>query len=159
MIIKTKEFSFPKAEYLKILVNNSLRRNMWSVVFMILIAGYAIFQGTGGYAMFKGTQGWVNILLAALPVVFFSYLVFRCWIHVNSKKNDAFFKDRFFEIDDKTLSARFPDGSSTKIIIDDILRVVKKSGFYQLFLSKKSFIYIPLSAFKTNGDIEKFDFY
>jgi hypothetical protein len=113
----------------------------------------------GGYGIFKGIKGWTNILLIALPFMFFSYLVFRCWIHMNSKKNGLFFKERFFEIDDKSLTAKFPDGSSNKIMIDDILRVVKKSGSYQLFLSKKSFIYIPLSAFKTSGDIDKFDFY
>ena len=150
MTIKTKEFSFPKVEYLKILVMNSLRRNVWASVFMILV---------GGYGTLQRLKGWTNILLIALPFLFLSYLVMRCWIHLNSKKNTLFFKERFFEIDERTLICRFPDGSSNKILIDDILRVVKKSGFYQLFLSKKSFIYIPLTAFRTNGDIEKFDFY
>ncbi len=150
MLIKTKEFSFPKIEYLKILVVSSLRKNTWTVVFLILV---------GGYGIFKGVEGWTNILLIALPFAFFSYLVLRSWIHMNSKKNKWFFQERFFEIDDKSLICRFPDGSSQKILLAEIVRVVKKSGYYQLFLSKKSFIYIPWKAFKTNGDIDKFDFY
>jgi hypothetical protein len=150
MIIKTKEFSFPRIEYLKILVFNTLRRNTWAVIFLILV---------GGYGIFRGVAGWTNILLIAMPFAFFSYLVLRCWLHMNSKKNKWFFRERFFEIDDKSLTCRFPDGGSQKILMSDILRVVKKSGYYQLFLSKKSFIYIPWNAFKTSGDMDKFDFY
>jgi hypothetical protein len=150
MFIKTKEFTFPKIEYLKILVFNTVRRNMWAVIFLILV---------GGYGIFKGVAGWSNILLIAMPFAFFSYLILRCWIHMNSKKNKMFFRERHFEIDDQSLICRFPDGASQKIMMSEILRVVKKSGFYQLFLSKKSFVYIPWSAFKTKGDMDKFDFY
>lgn len=150
MIIKTKEFTFPKIEYLKILVFNTVRRNTWAVIFLILV---------GGYGIFKGVAGWTNILLIAMPFAFFSYLILRCWIHIKTKTNKLFFRERFFEIDEKSLTCRFPDGATQKILMGEIVRVVKKSGYYQLFLSKKSFVYIPWSAFKTSGDMDKFDFY
>jgi hypothetical protein len=123
---------------------------MWAVVFMIMVSIYGVFKGVGG---------WANLLLIALPVGFFSYLILRCWIHMNTKKNKWFFRERLFEIDEKSLTCRFPDGNSQKIVMNEIVRVIKKSGYYQLFLSKKSFVYIPWSAFKTSGDMDKFDFY
>ncbi|HBE79699.1 MAG TPA: hypothetical protein DDW65_18270 [Firmicutes bacterium] len=147
-MIKTKEFAFPKLVYLGILVKNSLKRSLWALVFLIAIAAYQATKGTSK----------TTFLVAALPVIYLSYVVIRCWIHSNSKKtNQLFFRERVFEIDDQTIMIGFKQGAATKIEINNIARVVKNSSYYLLFLNKKQFIYAPLSAFRTAGDIARFD--
>jgi hypothetical protein len=146
-MIKTKEFSFPKQVYWKILTKNSLRRSLWALVFLIAIA---IYQVTKGLSI-------TLILLWALPVIYVSYITVRCRIHANSKTNPKFFKERVFEIDNQTIDVILKDGGTSTIQISNIARVVKNSRYYLLFLNKKQFIYAPLSAFRTPGDINAFD--
>lgn len=146
-MIKTKEFPFPKSIYIKILVFNSLKRSLWAFVFMIVLAGY---QATKGPSL-------TLLLIAVLPVLLLSYIVFRCWMHSNTKTHRLFFKERTFEINSKDIDIILKDGSTSKIQINDIARVVKNSSYYLLFLTKKQFIYVPLSAFKTPGDVNGFD--
>jgi hypothetical protein len=147
-MIKTKEFAFPKLVYLRILVKNSLKRSLWALVFLIAVAAY---QATKGPSK-------TTFLVAVLPIIYLSYVVIRCWIHSNSKKTSPlFFKERVFEIDDQTIMIGFKQGASTKIEIPKIARVIKNSQYYLLFLNKKQFIYVPLSAFRTPGDIARFD--
>jgi hypothetical protein len=146
-MIKTKEFSFPKSIYRKILIANSLKRSLWALVFLVIIAFYQSTKGPSSMLLF----------LSALPVVYLSYLVVRCCIHANSKVHRLFFKERVFEVDNQNIDIIFKDGTASKIQINNIARVVKNSRYYLLFLTKKQFIYVPLFAFRTPGDINNFD--
>ncbi len=146
-MIKTKEFPFPKSIYIKILALNSLKRSLWAFVFMIVVA---VYQATKGPSL-------TLLLIAALPVLLLAYIIFRCWMHSNSKTNRLFFEERTFEINSKDIDIVLKDGPTSKIQINDIARVVKNSSYYLLFLSKKQFVYVPLSAFRTPGDINSFD--
>jgi hypothetical protein len=146
-MIRTKEFTFPKFEYMKILIKNSLKRSLWAFAFLILIACY---QATKGPSL-------MLLLLIGLVFVFLSYIVVRCWMHSNSKNHRLFFKERVFEINSQTIDIVFKEGTTSTIQIGKIARVVKNSKCYLLFLTKKQFIYVPLSAFKTPGDINGFD--
>jgi type VI protein secretion system component VasK len=147
MLIKTKKFQFPKFLYFSILLKSALSRSGWII---LLVFSMAVYQGV------KGVNSTV-LILGALPLIFFLYLVIRCWFHASSKKNELFYKERFFEIDDDYLVSFLEDGTINKIKINNIARVVKKSGSYRLFLTRKQFVYIPLNAFRTNGDINRFD--
>jgi hypothetical protein len=147
MIIKTQKFQFPKYLYFSILLKSALARSGWII---LLVFSMAVYQGV------KGINSTV-LILGALPLAFFLYLVIRCWIHASSKKNALFYKERFFEIDTEYLVSFLEDGTTNKIKINNIARVVKKGGSYRLFLTRKQFIYIPLNAFRTNGDINRFD--
>jgi hypothetical protein len=147
MLIKTTKFQFPKSLYFSILLKSALSRNGWII---LLVFSMAVYQGV------KGINSTI-LVLGALPLAFFLYLVIRCWIHASSKKNELFYKERFFEIDDEYLVSFLEDGTTNKIKINNIARVVKKGQCYRLFLTRKQFIYIPFNAFRTKGDINRFD--
>ena len=147
MLIKTNKFQFPKFLYFSILFKSALTRSGWIILLMFSMA---VYQGV------KGINSTV-LILGALSVAYFLYLMIRCWIHASSKKNELFYKERFFEIDDQYLVSFLEDGTTNKIKINNIARVVKKGGSYRLFLTRKQFVYIPLSAFRTAGDINRFD--
>jgi hypothetical protein len=147
MLIKTKEFQFPKSLYFMILFKSSLTKSWWIVA---LLASMAVYQGVKGFSKSL-------LLLGGLAMVFPSYLVIRCWVHASSKKNRLFFKERSFEIDYQFLISRFPDGTENKIKLDTIIGVRKKKKAYHLFISKRQFIYLPYSAFYSDKDINYFE--
>ena len=147
-MIKTKEFPFPKSVYLKILIKNSIKRSLWALAFLVIVASYQATKGPSA----------MLLLLGALPVAYLSYIILRCWMHSNAKTNRLFFKERSCEIDDQTIRIVFKEGTDSTIQIVKIARVVKNAQYYLLFLNKKQFIYVPLIAFKTPGDMAKFDF-
>lgn len=146
-VIQTKEFAFTKEQYFEILFRNSLKKNWWASVFLLVIAGYQLSKGLS----------LITWLLTALPFVFLGYLAVRSWTHVISKQNKLFFKKRAFEIDDQNLTCRFTDGGINKIELKKIIRVIKGKKYYQLFLSKKQFIYLPLKAFHSSEDLNRFE--
>ncbi len=147
-MIKTKEFPFSKPIYLKILVKNSLKRSVWALVFLVAIVAYQATKGPSTTLLF----------ISALPLIYLSYLMMRCWRHSNAKTHRLFFRERGFEIDEQTIRIVFKDEIPIEIRIAKIARVVKNNQYYLLFLDKKQFVYVPLTAFKTPGDMERFDF-
>ncbi|HEX2953726.1 MAG TPA: YcxB family protein [Bacillota bacterium] len=146
MVIKTKEFTFPRTLYISILIQEQLRRSWWAGVFLV---GIAVYQST--------QKNSLGALWLAFPAAYFGYILLRCWMHANAKKNQLFFGKRHFEVDEKFIYCRFSEGTVNKIVINDIARVVKNRQFYRLFLNKKQFVYLPVNAFKTTGDMQRFD--
>ena len=144
--IKTKEFEFPRPLYLAILVEDTLRRSWWAALFLV---GIAVYQSTRPNSM--------GALWLVFPAAYFIYVLIRCWIHLTSKKNPLFFTMRRTEIDDRFITFTFSQGTVNKIEINKIARVVKNRQYYRLFISKKQFVYLPLNAFRTPGDVRLFD--
>lgn len=153
MVIKTKDFSFSKYQYFGILLWDLLRKNWWALGFLVVVLGYQLVQDS----KHTGGSSTVILILSALPVLFLAYFILRSWVHTNSKQNKLFFAERTFEIDQHFLTILFEDGSVNKILINNIVRVIKNFKYYRLFLSKKQFIFLPLSAFKRADDIKRFD--
>lgn len=145
-MIKTKEFVFPRTLYLSILIQEQLQRSWWAGVFLVGITVYTSTQ--------KNSLGPWSLLL---PMIYLAYIFMRCWMHTNSKKNQLFFAERHFEVDNQFINCHFVQGTVNKIAINDIARVVKNRRFYRLFLNKKQFVYLPVDVFKTPGDMERFD--
>lgn len=147
MAIQTKEFRFTKAVYFRNLLDNYLQRSRWAVFFLGFVVIYAAWRG-------ERRTLWICLGFAlSYPI----YILIRCFFHINSKRNRLFFAERYFVIDNQFITGYFHDGSTNRIRLSSIVRVIKKSGYYQLFISRSRFIYIPLSCFKSPQDIERFD--
>jgi len=152
MVIRTKEFTFTKQQYFGILFRNILSKSWWAIGFLIVIFIYQLYKTEQHPAPVM-----VNLILGALPVIFFSYLALRAWLHATAKKNRLFYAERVFEIDNQSLTIYFKNGTVNKILITDIVRVIKNLKYYRLFLSKKQFIFLPLDVFQRVDDINRFD--
>lgn len=147
MAIQTNEFRFTKTIYFRNLVASYVQKSWWAIFFLGFVVIYAAYQG-------ELRTLWICIGIAlSYPI----YILIRCYIHINSKRNRLFFAERYFVIDSQFITGYFHDGSTNRIKLSNIVRVVKKSGIYQLFISKKQFIYLPLSCFRSSKDIESFD--
>ena len=152
MVIKTKEFCFTAPEYFRIILKNAMKRSWWVIVLLFSMAVYEASR-----------SGLTRPLLymAALAAVYPLYIILRCWLAVHNKKNTQFFKERYFEIDQQSLGVFFKNGTGvpTQVKLENIFRVVKRKQGYQLFLSRKQFMYLPLSAFRSQDESNRFDFW
>ncbi len=147
MKLRTKTFSFTKPIYFQILSKNTLKRNWWMLAMIGAFAGYQVTKAQWETALWIGLSA----------VVFFAFLMYRCWRHANRKTNPLFYADRHFEVDNQLLNCKFKNGALNQIKLADIRRVIKTPGHYELYLNKKSFIFLPLQAFQSAQDITAFE--
>jgi hypothetical protein len=146
-MIITEKFTFPKIEYFKILLQNTIKKCWWVLAILIVMIAYGAIK--------ESSQ--VTILLSILPLIYILYLVIRCWLHACSKKNKLFYQERYFEVNNHSIICHFNEGTTNEIKLCKIARVIKNPKYYRLFLSKKHFIYIPLAVFRSINDINEFD--
>ena len=147
MKLRTKLFPFTKQIYYSILFKNSVKRNWWVLV---LTFSFAVYQYT------KEGFGRTFLIVFGLAVIFSIYLMVRCLRHVAAKKNRLFYADRYFEIDNQVINCRFTDGSSNQVKLNTIRRVVRTPHHFELYVGKKQFIYLPVSAFENERDYNIF---
>lgn len=67
------------------------------------------------------------------------------------------FLNRFCEIDDNYFTINYDDGSLDKLNFNHFLKVVRRSEHYLLYVTKISFQYVPIRAFNSEEDINKFE--
>ena len=147
MHIKTKEFQLTKGEYFNIITLKYFKRKWWLFILLFLIAGLLWLLGRFYIALF------INVFTIIYPI----FLIVFFWIYSNSKKNKIFYTKRFYEVDNEFLSAYLEDGSLQKIKLDNIIKVVKTSKYYLLYISITQFFYIPFNAFNNEEELNNFD--
>jgi len=149
MQIVTNEFQFTKQQYFQVLVKSSFRRGAWiDLLIMAFAVQEIVTKGLTKSAAFMG----------GFAVIYPLYLVVSSWLFANKKShNELMFRERYFEINDQEMTVHFKKGPSEKLSLSNITMVKKKPQSYELFLSKKQMIQLPLAAFKDRGQIEDFE--
>ncbi|TES90770.1 MAG: hypothetical protein E3J87_09290 [Candidatus Cloacimonadota bacterium] len=147
MNIKTKEFQLTKGEYFNIITLKYFKRKWWLFILLFLIAGLLWLLG----------RFYIALFIFVFTVIYPIFLIVFFWIYSNSKKNKIFYTKRFYEVDNEFLSAYLEDGSLQKTKLDNIIKVVKTSKYYLLYISITQFFYIPFSAFNNAEELKSFD--
>lgn len=147
MNIKTKEFQLTKGEYFNIITLKYFKRKWWLFILLFLIAGLLWFAG----------RFYIALFITVFAIIYPIFLIIFFWIYCNSKKNKIFYTKRFYEVDNEFLSAYLEDGSLQKTKLDNIIKVVKTSKYYLLYISITQFFYIPFNAFKNEEELKIFD--
>jgi len=150
MIIKSKEYQVTKKELYKIGAVNYFKKILIFALIYFVIFGAAIFFGLVN-------MGWLITVILIFFVAMPLFVAISLLFYVNSKENKIFFKKRYFEIENNFLINHLDDGSSGRINIDNIIKVIKTAKYYLLYVSAIQFHYLPKSAFLSAEDIEKFD--
>jgi YcxB-like protein len=148
MLIRTHEFRMTEQEYFKVTAYNFLRQRWWLMA--LLVGAAALHALRGGVSV-------MSVLTIGLVVLYPVYVAAYLWYYANSKQNRLFFEERFIEIDGEFVTGRLNDGSVAKTKWDHIVKVIRTSSSYLLYLSKSQFIYIPVDAFDTEDDLELFE--
>jgi hypothetical protein len=97
----------------------------------------------------------ISVVFAVLGIYMLTYvgLIFYSMI---LKDNKALFKKKFYEIDDTFIVGYGSDGEMSKVPFSHVIRILEAPGYYLLFVSKDSFLYIPFEAFYTTEDRNSF---
>ena len=106
-----------------------------------------------------GIAGVVRSLYTwlAFGVLYAVILIASCLVMAYAKNNQGVLKARYCEIDDDFFSTYLLDGSMSKVRWDNIVRVLKTARYYLLYLSRASFLYLPVTAFATEEDRTNFE--
>ena len=151
MQIRTKEFNVSPKELRQILINFYVPQLksmaiLYTTILLIALAAYFIFYSSV-FLLLLGAATLVMAIALAVPFI----------QNVKKQQNNLQFQQRHCEIDDEFISTFFEDGSSDKIKLDNFRRVVRKSGYYFLYLTKVQFYYVPIAAFHSEDDLKDFN--
>lgn len=140
MNIKTKEFSLSKKDFFVIITLGYLKSRWWLIILLLLLWLYknAIFIGL-------------------LTFFYIFWIILYCWVYANSKKNKIFFQKSYYEIDKDFITGYLEDGGIDKLKLSNIIKIVKTSKYFLLYISKTQFIYLPLNVFTCQEDINNFN--
>jgi len=98
---------------------------------------------------------WIIYVLGVIAYLLSLPLFFRV-----QKQNSALnFKNRCCEIDESFFTVFYEDGSISKLNYAHYIKVIKKSNYYFLYITKAQFHYIPIAAFESEKDIHRFELF
>jgi hypothetical protein len=142
--IITKPFQPTRQELFKVLMENSLKR---TPLIFILLAFLVVIEALQG----------VFLMAAWFAALFLLLLALSCWRHTSPKYAKTLLMERYYEIDENFFTGYLSDGSLDKINWGNVTKVVRAPRSYHLYLSRASFIYVPIIAFASEQDRTSFD--
>ncbi|WP_242132977.1 YcxB family protein [Aestuariivivens marinum] len=143
---QTKPYSLTKGIYTKIILLKRLKAYWWLYIIMFFL-GLFHLQAFGQDKL----TDFLAIFLLIYPISVFVYLYF--W--TNSKGHNPIFKEMNLSFDDSFLYFKRED-SESKLNPKIIKKIISKSDYWLLYISKAQFIYIPKHIFNSNEDLESF---
>lgn len=148
MYIKTREFKITEKELCWILTKKYLL-NRRSTILFFAVMGFLglIFDSHSGLAPF------LNYCL----FVFILHLVFFPLIIKMQCRNKFNYKNKYFEIDSDLIIAYYQDGISMEFKFTNFTKAIKIFNSYFLYLAPGVFHYLPLAAFYSENDPNKFE--
>lgn len=142
-MIKTKKIQLTTSTFFSTLLNVYLKKRWWLIIWILIIG---ILVSTGKRR--ESTEIFIMIFSFAYPFV----IAFQYWRFANSKDNKVFLLEREYEISNDKIIGTLSDGTSSTILIEHFVKVLKLKTSFLLYISKTQFIYIPKDAFKTEAD-------
>ena len=146
MPIRTSRFRLSRAKYFKILLRNYVARRWWLIGALVIPCLVSVKFGRDNSSYF----------LAFAVLLVPAYILGLYLKHALSRENKIFFEQRRCEIDQEFLTCSLDDGSSEKLRWSHIVRVVRRSDYWLLYISGSQFIYLPDYSFEYDGDREAF---
>jgi hypothetical protein len=145
----------PKSTYIKIaILNRHYEYGRRIGLVLLLLTLVALFGHFG-----LDEPNYLSILLGAWLLVltaeiFIILAILRIAYH---KDNKPYFQSRYMEIDDDSITAYLADGTQLKYKLSNIVKVRTIANAYIIMVSANQFLYLPMNAFKSKEDREKFE--
>ncbi len=142
-MIKTQKIQLTANTLFSTLLNVYFKKRWWLIIWILIIG---ILVSTGKKR--ESTEIFIMIFSFAYPFV----IAFQYWRFASSKDNKVFLIEREYEIFDNKIIGTLSDGTSSTILIEHFIKVIKLKTSFLLYISKTQFVYIPKDAFKTEAD-------
>ena len=146
-MIQTEKFILTSSKYFQIMLRNYFRRMIWLWSILILFLLFGIFIGD------------IDIILFVIPLALFLliFIVLFSWHYAYSKRNNIFFRERYYDIDEDFITGYLDEGTTSKINIKSIINLRKTKEYFLLYISKAQYFYLPFSCFKSEADLIEFE--
>jgi len=147
MKIETAEFGLTKKEMLQLLAANYLKRKWWILLLLAAVLPWA----------------WQMMGRPSLELALVAVAVFLVWVpaellrHVFLPRNKRLYLKRRHEFDDEWIFTRACDDSIGKAKWSSVTAVSRTGNHFLIYVSKKQFLVVPRSAFRTDGDLRDFE--
>lgn len=145
-MIKTKPVKLTPKQYFKIIMSNYLRRRLWLYIIVWLLTILLIFIKFDTF----------TIVMIVFSIVYPVALVIMYRRFAYSKENKIAFIERYYELDDKKMTAFLEDGTINPYKLEYITRIQKNKAYWLLYISKTQFIYFPINCFNSEEDFKYF---
>lgn len=154
MQITTGEIKMTPNLLFGIAIRRHFEEKKWLMVaYPVGLFGYLFLMNVAtNYARYLGIIGF-GLMLAVLLYVLTYY-----WQHTHSGDNASFFLSRFYEFDRFFIRTKVEDGSQGSYRWDSIVKLTETASYYLLYTTRTKFMYIAKSAFKTQGDLQSFNY-
>jgi hypothetical protein len=146
---ETKPFSQDKKTYFSIVLNTAIKKRWWMYLLVLLVSLANIY-----YYVVAGRSSHL-----VWSLVGFGYLLFiliHLYIFAHSKDKDEFLSEKQLFFNDDAVRLEESSGGFGEIPYTRIKKVVDKSNFWMLYLSKNQFLYVPKDIFYSETDFERF---
>jgi hypothetical protein len=149
MNIKTKRYTITPKQLKKMLIINYLKQmKILLIILLIFWLLIVILSITG--------QGSSQSMILPITTAIIYLLIIPLFINVN-KLPKLNFLERYCEIDRDYFAVFYEDGSIVKLKFEHFIGAIKQGEFYFLYMAKGQFHYLPIAAFESESDINRFD--
>ena len=142
-MIKTKKIQLTPNTFFLILLNVYFKKKWWFIVLQLTI---------GLFFLVAERREPIEIFIIVLTLGYPPLIAVQYWRFANSKENKIFLLERDYEIFDDKVIGNLSDGTSSTILIEHFVKVIRLQTSFLHYISKNQFIYIPKNAFKTEAE-------
>ncbi|OUL31690.1 hypothetical protein BV378_01580 [Nostoc sp. RF31YmG] len=151
MLIRTKQFQISPKELRGIIaVDYYKRMKLTLIIFAVLTVVNIIIS-----IIQKEFSWWLLYCLGFIAYI----LSVPLWLHLQGRTSGLNFQSRYCEMDEDFFTIFFEDGSISKLRYEHFVKVIKKSEYYFLYITKVQFHYLPVAAFESEKDMHRFDLF
>ncbi|OUL28992.1 YcxB family protein [Nostoc sp. 106C] len=151
MLIRTKKFQISPKELRGIIaVDYYKRMKLTLIIFSVLTVVNIIIS-----IIQKEFSWWLLYCLGFIAYI----LSVPLWLRLQGRTSELNFQSRYCEMDEDFFTIFFEDGSISKLRYEHFVKVIKKSEYYFLYITKVQFHYLPVAAFESEKDMHRFDLF
>lgn len=148
MLIRTHEYALSQGDYIMVSLLYTLRTWGWIYVLLSIVSLLIVAVA--------GSLIWLlAVFLWWLAMPFFFLMIFA-W-HAYSEKNAATFRNQYLDFDDDFLSLYGQDGTTARVPLRNVVRLMRLFSYYLLFNSTTSFFVVPVDSFQSENDLQQFE--
>ncbi|MGL6194999.1 MAG: YcxB family protein [Thermoguttaceae bacterium] len=154
-MIELNEHAMPKGDMFRVIFGAMLWRAT-KIAFLVIVALAGMFSYNEEMsASILFTLSLLSFIL--MLVVVYSILVVQFIMFLLSKHANTIQRKRQFSFDSEMMHILLEDGSNSSTKLDHIVASKRSGNYYKLFLNNYQFVPIPVDAFRSQEDREKFE--
>jgi hypothetical protein len=148
-MIELDEFAMTRNDYFRLIFRHTLKIVCWGYAYVAVILIALMIPSGNWYFLF--------VSLVVTLIVYSILLFILCRYLLPSAKETHFYQKRKISFDVDKFHIQCEDGSESHILLSHVVRADIAGNFYRLYLNKRNYSAILVSAFKSEEDRLRFE--